>query len=124
MAEQTGFEPKHALYMHRFWPTKKRERNCVGSKRWVRGQKFNSVQTFSCRGHRPVLLTRHWWITHQQRLSDVPQAPVCFNACDFGPCEPEIVLRSSPSPCRSPWLLRTKSRARAVAAYRTVGLGP
>src|SRR4029077_6428635 len=52
------------------------------------------------------------------------QTPVGFKACDFGPCEPEIVLRSSPSRRRSPWLLRTKSRARAVAAYRTVGLGP
>ena len=35
------FEPKHALYMHRFWPTKNASEIASRSKRRVRGQKFN-----------------------------------------------------------------------------------
>ena len=37
---------------------------------------------------------------------------------------PEIMLLSCPNRRRSLWLLRTKSRVRVVAAYRTLGLDP
>jgi hypothetical protein len=64
--EQTGFEPKHALYMHRFWPTKKESEIALG-----RSGGFAARNSMSGQQHWAVFPARNWWITHQQRLSDV-----------------------------------------------------
>src|ERR1700730_9735445 len=108
--------------MHRLWPTKNASvivsLEVVGSRPEIQCRVSNTER---CPRHEKVCALL---ADNTPTASDVPLTPVCFSACDFGPCEPEIVLRSSPSRRRSPWLLRTKSRARVAAAYRTVGLGP